>query len=405
VPKGIGGQPVPRFLPVAAGLRRRRLREHGRHRVSGPLSGVTILDLTRVLSGPYCTMMLADLGARIIKVEPPGGDDSRHFQPQANGSSAYFKAFNRGKESIALDLNAPTGRAVFERLLAAADVLVENFRPGVLNKLGYGATVLAERWPSLILASLSGFGQTGPDRGRMAYDLLIQAMGGVMSLTGEEGGGPARVGTSLVDIGSGMFLCAGILAALYERRGGAPARHVEVAMLDSQVAMLEHALMRAQAGDPPRRLGARFPTASPVDAYRTADGAIVLACPMPRHFAAAAQVLGHPEWAADPRFADNTARVAHQEALKALIEAAMTQHPTAHWDAAFSAAGVPCGPVREMADLLADPQLMAREMLLPMAGMRVAGNPMKLSGLPAPDAGSAPALDQHRAALLAEFGA
>jgi len=378
----------------------------GRNRaMSGPLAGVMVLDLTRVLSGPYCTMMLADLGARVIKVEPPGGDDSRHFPPRAGGDSAYFMAFNRGKESIVLDLTAPADRAIFERLLTTADVMVENFRPGVLDKLGYGPAVLAERWPTLILASLSGFGQTGPDRGRMAYDLLIQAMGGVMSLTGEEGGGPARVGTSLVDIGSGMFLCAGILAALVERRGGAPARRVEVAMLDSQVAMLEHAMMRAQAGDPPQRLGARFPTASPVDAYRTADGALVLACPMPRHFAAAAAVLGHPEWMHDPRFADNAARLANQAALKAAIEAVMRERTTAHWDAAFAAAGVPCGPVRDMADLLADPQLTAREMLLPMAGFRVAGNPMKLSGLAAPDAASAPTLDQHRAALLAEFGA
>jgi CoA:oxalate CoA-transferase len=371
--------------------------------MSGPLAGVTVLDLTRVLSGPFCTMMLADLGARVIKVEPPGGDDGRHFPPAAASGSAYFAAFNRGKQSIVLDLAGAADRRIFEALLGRADVLVENYRPGVMAKLGYGAAVLEARWPALVRASISGFGQTGPDRGRMAYDLIIQAMGGVMGLTGAEGGGPARVGTSLVDIGTGMFAASGILAALYERRATGRGRAVDVAMQDSMVAMLEHALPRAQLGDTPRRLGARFPTVAPADAFATADGAIVIAAPLQRQFIAAMQALGLAPLIEDPRFAEPAARVANQAALKVAIEAVLTTRPTAHWDAALAAANVPCGPVRDMAALLADPQLAARNMLLECDGLRYAGNPIKLSGMAEPDPAT-PALDGARAALLAELG-
>jgi CoA:oxalate CoA-transferase len=230
-------------------------------------------------------------------------------------------------------------------------------------------------------------------------------MGGLLSLTGAEDGGPARTGTSVVDIGTGMFAAFGIVAALYERRATGRGRAVDVAMLDSQVALLEHALPRAQLGDAPQRLGARFPTVAPADAYPTADGAIVLACPSPRHFAALAGVLDHAEWLADPRFAEPAIRLRNHAALRAEMLAVLATRPTAHWDARLAAAGVPCAPLRDMAGLLDDPQLAAREMLLPLGGIRVAGNPVKLAGMPAPDAASAPALDAHRAALLAEFGA
>ncbi len=370
--------------------------------MSRPLEGVLVVDLTRVLSGPYCTMMLADLGARVIKVEPPAGDDSRQFPPFGDQGSTYFAAFNRGKESIALDLTDAEGRRVFEALLDRADVLVENFRPGVLAKLGYDPQTLAARWPGLVRASISGFGQTGPDRLRMAYDLLIQAMGGVMGLTGPEGGAPTRVGTSLVDIGSGMFAATGIVAALYERRSTGRGRAVDVAMLDSQVAMLEHALMRSQLGDPPQRLGARFPTVAPADVFRTADGEIVLACPTQKQFVAAMQALGLGALAEDPRFAARDTRLANQAVLKGLIEGALAAQTTAHWDAVLVAAGVPCGPVRRMEELLADPQLAARGMLRDQGGVRVAGNPIKLEGMAEPST-VAPGLDADRARLLAEF--
>lgn len=373
----------------------------------GPLHGVMVVDLSRVLSGPYCSMVLADLGARVIKVEPPGaGDDSRGFAPFSNGQSAYFAAFNRGKESLALDLRQAPDRAAFERLLDGADVLLDNYRPGVLGRLGYPRETIAARWPVLVHASISGFGQDGPYATRTAYDLIIQAMSGVMSLTGNEGQGPARVGTSVVDIATGLFAAVGILAALAERRGaaGTPGRFVDVAMLDCQVAMLEHALARAQLGDPPQRIGARFPTVAPSDAFRTTDGWIVIGAVTEAQWRGTLQALGLEPLGEDPRYATMALRVANQAALKAAIEAVTATRPTAHWDAALAAAAVPCGPVRTMADLLTDPQLAWRGMLVEAAGIKVAGSPVRISGHAAPTAPApAPALDQDRERLLAEF--
>lgn len=375
--------------------------------MSAPLHGVTVVDLSRVLSGPYCSMVLADLGARVIKVEPPGaGDDSRGFAPFSGGQSAYFAAFNRGKESLALDLRQAEDRAAFERLVDGADVLLDNYRPGVLARLGYPRATIAARWPRLVHASISGFGQDGPYATRTAYDLIIQAMSGVMSLTGNEGHGPARVGTSIVDIATGLFAAVGILAALAEQRGapGTPGRFVDVAMLDCQVAMLEHALARMQLGDPPQRIGARFPTVAPSDAFRTTDGWIVIGAVTEPQWRGTLQVLGLGPLREDPRFATMALRVANQAALKAAIEVVTATQPTAHWDAALAAAGVPCGPVRSMADLLSDPQLAWRGMLVDAAGIKVAGSPVRISGHAAPTATRpAPALDQDRERLLAEF--
>jgi CoA:oxalate CoA-transferase len=372
--------------------------------MSAPLHGITVIDLTRVLSGPFCTMVLADLGARVIKIEQPGtGDDSRGLPPFKDGASTFFEACNRGKESIALDLKHPGDRVIFERLLDRADVLVDNFRPGVMDRLGYGSDSLAARWPSLIQASISGFGQTGPDRGRQAYDLIIQAMGGIMSMTGSEGGPPARVGTSLVDIGSGMFAAIGILASLVDRaRGG---RRVDVAMLDTQVAMLEHALMRAQLGIPVERTGARFPTTAPADAFRTRDGWLVIAATRQPAFQALMKVLDLAHLCADPRFAEGAERVKHNAALKDIIEGVLTTQDTAHWDALLVAASVPCGPLRTVHDLLDDPQLHARQMLRPSGGILYAGNPVKISGMADPaTAPAAPALDSDRTRILDELG-
>ena len=326
----------------------------------GPLAGLLVIDLSRVLSGPYCSLLLADLGARVIKVEPPGsGDDARGFAPFVNGQSAYFAAVNRGKESLALDLKRPEDKAVLERLLDRADVLLDNFRPGVLGRLGFPANRIAERWPKLVHASISGFGQNGPYAGRAAYDLIIQAMSGVMSMTGAEEGGPARVGTSIVDISAGLFATVGVLAALQARASTGRGRFVDVAMFDCQVAMLEHAL---------------------------------------------AQTLGLPGLVADPRFATMADRVANQGILKRYIEQVTSARPTAYWDGALSAAGVASGPVKTAAELLQDPQLFARGMLVDAAGVKVAGNPLRLSGFePVVQASPAPALDASRAAILAEF--
>ena len=352
-------------------------------------------------------MVLADLGARVIKVEPPGaGDDSRGFAPFSGGQSAYFAAFNRGKESLALDLRQAQDRAVFERLVDGADVLLDNYRPGVLARLGYPREAIVARWSRLVHASISGFGQDGPQATRTAYDLIIQAMSGVMSLTGNDEQGPARVGTSIVDIATGLFAAVGILAALAEQRGapGTPGRFVDVAMLDCQVAMLEHALARTQLGDPPQRIGARFPTVAPSDAFRTVDGWIVIGAVTEPQWRGTLQALGLEPLREDPRYATMALRVANQAALKAAIEAVDHDAADGALGCGARGAGVPCGPVRTMADLLTDPQLAWRGMLVDAAGVKVAGSPLRLSGHDAPTATRpAPALDQDRERLLAEF--
>lgn len=330
----------------------------------GPLDGIRIIDLTRVLAGPYATMILADLGAEVWKVETPdGGDDARRIGPfldrtDGGPASAYFASLNRGKYGIALDLKADDDRALFERMLGQADILVENFRPGTMERLGYGADRLASRFPSLILASVSGFGQTGPYAGRAAYDMVVQAMGGIMSVTGMPGGPPVRVGTSIGDITAGLFTAIGILAALHERGRSGRGRHVDVAMLDCQIAILENAIARFFAsGVAPGPLGARHPSITPFGAYRTADGFIVIAAGNDQLFARLADRLGRPHWTSDPRFGDNDRRTAHAEDLEAEIEAALSGHGTAHWLAQLGEAGIPCGPINDIAAALADPQV------------------------------------------------
>jgi len=375
---------------------------------TGPLEGYLVVDMSRVLSGPFCTLLLADLGARVIKVEPPvTGEPTRGMQPIFDGRSAYFEQANRGKESIALDLKQPEDRELFEALLDRADVLVENFRPGVMDRLGYGRAAIEARWPALVQASISGFGQTGPDAQRPAYDLVIQAMGGLMALTGEEGGQPVRVGASVADISAGLFTAVGILSALLARKGKREGRgdHIDISMLDCQVAMLEHALTLTQAGRPPQRTGARYPTAAPGDAFRTADGLFIIAATTQHLFAAAMKAIGRPAFADDPRFATREARAANHVVLKAEIEAVLAAHPSAHWDALLTRAGVPCGPVRDMQQLLEDPQLAARNMLLPSGEFSVVGNPIKMAAHDDPkERPRAPALDDARAWLLRELG-
>src|SRR5579875_3427275 len=263
-----------------------------------PLAGVVVVDLTRVLAGPYCTLVLANLGARVIKVErPPAGDEARGIGPFVGGTSLYFAALNHGKESIALDLRAPDDRAIFERLLAAGDVLVENFRPGVLERLGYGWPALHARWPRLVYAATSGFGQTGPLRDRPAFDLVVQAMGGILSLTGYPDGPPARVGVSIGDLAAGLFTTIGILAALGKRRETGRGTMVDVAMLDCQLAILENALTTHLAtGAVPGRLGTRHPNIAPFQAFTAGDGALLVICAgHDAHFAALCEAIGRPE--------------------------------------------------------------------------------------------------------------
>ncbi|WP_284163183.1 CoA transferase [Frigidibacter sp. SD6-1] len=374
-----------------------------------PLDGVIILDLTHVLAGPFASTQLQDFGARVIKVERPGtGDDTRAFPPFLQGESAYFAALNHGKQSIALDLKADADRAIFERLLARADVVLENFRPGTMEGLGYGWETLHSRHPRLIYGAVSGFGHTGPEAGKPAYDMVVQARGGVMSITGEENGPPVRVGASIGDIVAGMYLVQGVLAALLARLKTGRGAKIDISMLDAQIAIQEHALAITTAtGTAPGRTGARHPTITPFSTFRASDGFFVIAAGNDALFARLAAVLGDPVLAADPRFATNAARCENVHLLKRRIEAITLERTSAQWIAALEAAGVPTGRVQDMAEALADPQVLARNMVLPVAaepgrpGFVAAGNPVKMSGVPEPAArAAAPRLDGDRAAIL-----
>jgi len=378
--------------------------------VSGPpLADITILDLTHVLAGPFCSHTLQDLGARVIKVERPGaGDDTRAFPPFVNGESAYFAALNNGKQSIALDLKSPTDRGIFDRLLARADVVLENYRPGVMERLGYGWEKLQAKYPRLIYGAVSGFGHTGPEAGKPAYDMVVQARGGVMSITGEENGPPVRVGASIGDIVAGMYLAQGVLAALYGRERTGLGAKVDIAMLDAQLAIQEHSLALTTAtGKPPGRSGARHPTITPFSTYRASDGFFVIAAGNDAMFVHLCKTLDLPIKTDDPRFATNAARCAHHALLKRLIEAVTLEQPAAHWIAQLEAAGLPTARVQDMAEVLKDPQILARAMVLPMdpdaAGNRFTapGNPIKLSTLPErATRPAAPRLDGNRADIL-----
>lgn len=373
-----------------------------------PLTGITILDLTHVLAGPFCSQSLQDLGARVIKVERPGaGDDTRAFPPFVDGESAYFATLNAGKQSIALDLKDAADRGLFERLLARADVVLENYRPGVMKRLGYGWEALHARHPRLIYGAVSGFGQTGPDAGKPAYDMVVQARGGVMSITGEAGGPPVRVGASIGDITAGMYLAQGVLAALYDRTRTGLGAMIDVGMLDAQLAIQEHSVaITTTTGTPPGPTGARHPTITPFATYRAADGFVVIAAGNDAMFSRLCKVLGLT-LATDPRFATNAARCDNNALLKRLIEVVTLAQPVAHWIAVLEAAGLPTGRVQNMTEVLRDPQILARNMVLPVTprdggpSFTATGNPIKMSTLPETLVlGPVPELDGDRAAIL-----
>jgi len=382
-------------------------------RPRGPLSDLLIVDLSRVLAGPYATMVLADLGARVIKVEQPGkGDDSRHIGPfSPAGQSAYFSSINRGKQSIALDLKASADRATFEALLARADVVVENYRPGVMAKLGYGWEALHARYPRLIYAAASGFGHTGPDSGKAAYDMVVQAMGGIMSITGHPGGPPTRVGTSVGDITAGLFTVVGILSAVHHRAATGEGMFVDVAMLDGQIAILENAIARyAVTGVAPGPLGARHPSITPFAAYACADGHVVIAAGNDALWERLCDALGAPELKADPRFATNLGRTDHAAVIAEAIEARLATRSAAEVLALCEAGGIPCGPLQDTAQALNHRQVRARNMVIETAfpdgqPLIAAGNPVKLSAYADPTTRpKAPLLDEHRAEILKELG-
>ncbi|HVM82127.1 MAG TPA: CoA transferase [Stellaceae bacterium] len=379
---------------------------------SGPLSGITVVDLSRILAGPYCTFLMAELGARVIKVEPPGkGDDAREYGPFKNGVSTYFASVNRGKESIALDLKAPADKRIFEALLGRADAIVENFRPGTMEKLGYGWETLHPRYPRLIYASASGFGHTGPFSNYPAYDMVVQGLGGIMSITGHPGQPPVRIGMSIGDIGAGLYTAVAVHAALLHRERTGEASKVDIAMFDCQLALLENAIMRyTVTGEVPGPLGARHPSITPFEAMATADGHIIVAAGNDGLYQKLCAALGRPDLAENPDYRSNDLRNRNHDRLKAEIEKELERKPTADWIAIIEKAGVPCGPINNVAQALAHPQVEARNMLVsvddPKAGaLKLAGNPLKLSAFPDPPTRSpAPALDADRAKLLRELG-
>jgi CoA:oxalate CoA-transferase len=383
----------------------------------GPFAGLLVLDLTRVLAGPYAALLTAELGARVIKIEPPNtGDDSRAIGPflkseSGKTKSGYFISINRGKESIALDLKAESDRRIFEALLSRADVLIENYRGGTMERLGYGWESLKKKHPRLIYAGVSGFGHTGPYAARPAYDMVVQAMGGIMSLTGHPGGEPTRVGSSIGDLTAALFATIGIATALYDREKTGHGMKVDVGMLDCQVAILENAIARYVAtGEVPGPLGARHPSIAPFQTYRTRDGHIVIAAATDALFARIVKVLGRPELGSDSRFRGNPDRVAHWQELEREMEAALAARTSKEWLALLEAEGVPCAPLNDVADVMADPQVKARNMIVTAADpdlgpIRMQGNPIKLSAYEDPATRSAaPDLDAGRAAILKELG-
>ncbi len=357
--------------------------------MSPPLTGVTILDLSRVLAGPFCTMVLAHLGARVIKVEIPGrGDDARAFGPFLNGQSLYFASINCNKESIALDLKAAEDRALFEKLLTRADLLVENFRPGTMEDLGYGWETLHARYPRLIYGAASGFGHSGPYFGRPAYDMVVQGMGGVMSVTGPPGGPPVRVGVSIGDMGAALFLSTGLSAALYQREKTGQGVKVDVAMLDCQVALLENALTTyLMLGKVAQPQGTRHPEIAPFQVFQAQDGPLVIAAGNDALFATLARTLGRPDLLDHSHYRTNLLRRTHIEELQADLERTLRTRPAAEWLRLLQGAGVPCSPVNTVAEVAEDPQIAARNMIVSisdprMGTLRVAGNPIKISGVP-----------------------
>jgi crotonobetainyl-CoA:carnitine CoA-transferase CaiB-like acyl-CoA transferase len=373
-----------------------------------PLEGRLVLDFTRVLSGPYCTMLLADLGARVIKVEHPlRGDDTRGWGPPfVEGESAYFLSINRNKESLTLDLKHDRAQAVLLALLKKADVLVENFRPGTMDRLGLGYEKASAENPRLVYCSISGFGHTGPRAREAGYDAVMQAEGGLMSVTGAADGPPFRLGVAIADIVTGMFATHGILAALLVRTETGRGQHVDIAMLDSVAALLTYqAGIFFATGATPPRMGNRHPTIAPYETFAAADGEFVLAVGNDDQFQRMCKALGLTALMSDPRFATNAGRVEHYAALKPALDAAFASRPRQEIVSALLAAGVPCGSVRSVAEALADPQIGAREMIAtvphPSAGpVRVLGTPLKLSDTPAAVRTAPPTLGQHTASIL-----
>ena len=370
------------------------------------LDGIRVIDLTRVLAGPYATMVLADLGADVIKVESPGGDEARGFGPFKNEVSGYFQSVNRGKKSIVIDLKTDDGRELLLNLLEEADIIAENYRPGAMNRLGLDYEALHQRFPRLIYAACSGFGQTGPYAQRGAYDMIIQGMGGVVSVTGEPGRPPVRVGVSIGDLSASLFTAIGILSALHVRNRTGVGQMVDISMLDCQVALLENAIARFDmTGDIPEPIGSRHPSITPFQAFDTREGWLMLAIGNDSLWARFCGVVSMEELVEDVRFRSNALRTENHEALESILMGVMRSRTAQEWMALLEPLDIPCGPIHNVQDVVNDPQVKARDMIIemdhPTAGnLRIPGSPLKLSDTPSRISEPAPDLGQHTDHIL-----
>jgi len=374
------------------------------------LDGLRVLDVTQVMAGPFCAMLLADLGADVIKIEPPAGDSTRQMPGAVGADSPSFNAVNRGKRSVVLNLKAAEGREIFTRLARATDIVIENYRPGVMRALGLDYEALSTLNPRLVYASISGYGQTGPERGKGGFDLIAQGVAGIMSITGEPGGPPVKAGVPLTDLSAGLFALVGILAALEHRHRTGAGQHVDTALVDAGVALSVWEATEYFSGiGIPTALGSAHRMNAPYQAIRCADGYITLGAANERLFRRLCEVLGHAEWTGMAEFADNASRVRNRAALAERIEAITSQQPRSHWLALLEANDIPCGPINDYAQVFADPQVVARQMVVetehPTLGrLRTLGSPIKLSATPPDVCRRAPLLGEHTDQVLAEAG-
>ena len=379
--------------------------------MDGPLKNLLVVDLTRVLVGPYCTMILSDLGARVIKVEAPEiGDDSRKFGPFVKDYSAYFMSLNRGKESIALNLKNSDDKKIFDKILSKADILVENFKPGTLKKWGYGWEEVSKKFPKLIYASASGFGQTGPLKELPAYDMVVQGMGGLMSVTGQPNSEPTRVGTSIGDITAGLFTAIGINAALYDRQKTGKGMYIDVSMLDCQIAILENAIARyLSKNEIPKPMGSRHPSIAPFEAFKTKDSYIIIAAGNDKLFEKLCKILDISKIFTDEKFNSNSSRAKNMDELKTILENKLSTKSTNEWVKQMEKDKIPCGPIFNIKEAVENPQVEARNMIVKayhkvIGDFKLAGNPIKMSTYDDPNKrGDIPDLDEHREKIIKEF--
>ena len=374
------------------------------------LSGIRVLDMTQIMAGPFCAMLLCDMGADVIKIEPPDGDATRRFAGAKNDDSQAFNAVNRGKRGIVVDLKSVDGAGILRKLVAKADILIENYRPGVMGRLGLDHVALRALNPRLIYTSISGYGLTGPDSHKGGFDLVAQGISGIMSVTGEPGRPPVKCGPPLTDLGAGLFALAGILAALHHRVESGEGQVVDTSLLEAGVALsVWEATQYLSGGGIPAPLGSGHRMTAPYQGIRCADGYITVGGANDRLFANISRILGHPEWVSDPAFATNTARVQNRGVLAEQIEAVTSTRPRRHWVELFEEHEIPCGPINTYAEALADSQVLARDMVVdtdhPTLGrLSTIGTPVKLSRTPLTVGRPAPLLGQHTGQILQEVG-